>query len=217
MRRAAALLVVCAGGALLLSFDSLHAGLLDVLAAAEPLVRAYPVSGAAVFVLLSALSAMLAFFSGALLVPVAVHNWGQPATIALLWAGWLLGGMFAYGLGRGVGRPLATAIGVIDVLDAYRARLPDPVPFALVLLVQLALPSEIPGYLFGLARTRFATYVAALALAEIPFAIGTVLAGDGVLQQRGWVLMAAGTAGAVLIVVAHRVLRRRLRRDPPDA
>lgn len=209
--RVFAVLVLCVVAALLLSVDRLHDVLLQLLAAAEPVILAHPLVGAVVFVLLSALSAMLAFFSSVLLVPVAVYSWGQLATMGLLWLGWLLGGMCAYAMGRGLGRPLVATIGAIRLLDFYRARLPERLPFSLVLLLQLALPSEIPGYLFGLMRVRFATYLAALALAEIPFAIGTVLVGDSIVQQRGWMLLVLGMVGMGISVQALLLLRRHLR------
>ena len=47
----------------------------------------------ALFVLLAAISAVLAFFSSALLLPVAVFTWGSKVTFVLLWLGWLLGGI----------------------------------------------------------------------------------------------------------------------------
>jgi hypothetical protein len=46
------------------------------------------VLGAVVFVLLSAVSAMLAFFSSALLVPAAVFAWGNTLAVGLLWLGY---------------------------------------------------------------------------------------------------------------------------------
>lgn len=210
--RVFALLVLCVVAALLLSVDRLHGALLQLLAAAEPIILANPLAGAVVFVVLSALSAMLAFFSGVLLVPVAVYSWGQLATMVLLWLGWLLGGICTYAVGRGLGRPLVASIGAIRLLDFYRARLPERLPFSRVLLLQLALPSEIPGYLFGLMRVRFATYLAALALAEVPFAIGTVLIGESIVQQRGWILLVLGMVGIGISVQALLLLRRHLRR-----
>jgi peptide/nickel transport system permease protein len=82
----------CASLALLLSVDEVYESLQRVLAAAEPLIAGHPYLGAIVFVLLAALSAVLAFFSSALLVPPAVFTWGNTVTLVLLWLGWLLGG-----------------------------------------------------------------------------------------------------------------------------
>lgn len=210
-RRALALLLLFAATALLLTIEPLHDALLRLLAVAEPLIAAHPVAGMLVFVLLSALSAMVAFFSAALLVPVAVYSWGQPVTMLLLWLGWLLGGLCAYSIGYALGRPLLATMGATRLLAFYRERLPGPLPFALVLLLQLALPSEIPGYLFGLLRVRTRVYLAALALAELPFVVGTVLVGESVVEQRGGLLLLLGTIGAGISLYALWLLRRRLR------
>ena len=209
--RALVLLLVFAAAAVLLTIEPLHDALMQLLAAAEPVIAAHPVVGMLLFVLLSALSAMLAFFSAALLVPVAVYSWGQAATMLLLWLGWLLGGLCAYAVGFGLGRPLLATMGATRLLAFYRERLPGQVPFALVLLLQLALPSEIPGYLFGLLRVRLRTYLAALALAEIPFVVGTVLVGESVVAQRGGMLLLLGAVGAGISLYALWLLRRRLR------
>lgn len=209
--RALGLLLVFAAAAVLLTIEPLHDALLRLLAAAEPVIAAHPVVGMLVFVLLSALSAMVAFFSAALLVPVAVYGWGEPATMILLWLGWLLGGLCAYAVGSGLGRPLLATMGATRLLAFYHERLPAQVPFVLVLLLQLALPSEIPGYLFGLLRVRLRTYLPALALAEIPFAVGTVLVGESVVEQRGGMLLLLGAVGAAISLYALLLLRRRLR------
>ena len=209
--RALVLLLVFAAAAVLLTIEPLHDALLHLLAASAPVIAAHPVAGMLLFVLLSALSAMVAFFSSALLVPVAVYSWGQPVTMLLLWLGWLLGGLCAYAIGAVLGRPLLTTMGATRLLAFYRERLPGEVPFALVLLLQLALPSEIPGYLFGLLRVRVRTYLTALALAEIPFVVGTVLVGESVVEQRGGMLLLLGSLGAGISLYALLLLRRRLR------
>jgi uncharacterized membrane protein YdjX (TVP38/TMEM64 family) len=87
---------------------------------------------------------------------------------------------------------------------------PTDVTFALVLTLHLALPSEVPGYLCGYLRVRFRTYLAALALAELPYAAGAVLLGDGVVnRQIGW-LLAFGLIGAALSLCALWLLHKRL-------
>ncbi|HEV8694840.1 MAG TPA: VTT domain-containing protein [Lysobacter sp.] len=190
--RALGTLVVCVLLALLLSVDSLYALMQELLGAAKPVITAHPFWGGVLFVALSALSAMLAFFSSALLVPVAVYSWGRLATIMLLWMGWLLGGACAYGLGRFLGRPLVRTLATAHLSEFYLERLPAQVNFPIALLIQLALPSEIPGYLFGMLRVRFGTYLTALALVELPFAAGTVLLGESIVERQGaWLLILA--------------------------
>lgn len=208
-RRALAMLLLCVLAVLLLSVDTLFALLQRALAMAEPYIAAQPVAGPVVFVVLSALSAMLAFFSSAVLVPVAVYNWGRPATAGMLWLGWLLGGACAYATGRYLGRPMVRGLVPARLADFYLRRLPAQVDFPTALLFQLAMPSELPGYLFGLLRVPFRRYLAALALVEAPFAIGTVLLGESFIRREGgWMLVLAIAGVGVSLLAVHRLHRR---------
>jgi uncharacterized membrane protein YdjX (TVP38/TMEM64 family) len=80
-----------------------------------------------------------------------------------------------------------------------------------VILFQLGLPSEVPGYLLGLARYPVSRYLLALAIAELPWAVLTVLLGSTLLERRVPVLVAVGVAAALLGGVALALLTRRLR------
>jgi uncharacterized membrane protein YdjX (TVP38/TMEM64 family) len=195
---------------LLLSSDALFGWVERLLDIARPLIGAHPYGGAALFILVSALSAMLAFFSSAVLVPVAVVAWGPFGTVALLWAGWLLGGLVSYAIGRYLGLPVVRALVPSRQLATYRERFSARASFTLVLLLQLGLPSEVPGYLLGLARVRVAVYLPALALAELPFAVGTVLLGEGVVQRRIALVLGLGAAAAIASLLVIRLLHRRL-------
>jgi uncharacterized membrane protein YdjX (TVP38/TMEM64 family) len=204
------LLGACAALVVLATSDAAHALLERLLAWGAAVIAPRPVAGALVFVLLSAASPMLAFLSTAILVPVALASWGRALTIALLYGGWLLGGLAAYGLARAVGRPLVRAVVDEETLARYAGRLTRRARFPFVLLLQLALPSEIPGWLLGLARVRLAVYVAALAVAELPYAVGTVLLAEGVIARRALLLVALGAGGAALLLVALRRLEDRV-------
>jgi uncharacterized membrane protein YdjX (TVP38/TMEM64 family) len=215
-------LVPLAVGALLVlvaTSDTLHGLLLWGVGVAEPVMGARPVLGALVFVALAALSAMLAFFSSAVLVPAALQVWGPPLSALLLWLGWCLGGVFAYTLSRHLGRPVARRLGAADALQRYEGWFTRHAPFGAVLLFQLAVPSEVPGYVLGFVRYRFWKYVLALALAEIPFAIGAAYIGAGLLYRRSDVIVVLVAAGIVLsvgaLVLLVRVLRARSQGSPP--
>jgi len=211
-RRALAPLLVIALLAALLSSDTLYAQLQWLLAAAEPSIAAHPGWGGLIFVLVSALSAMLAFFTSAVLVPAAVVSWGKTVTVALLWLGWFIGGLCAYGIGRSLGRPLLRTLGSEKVFAFYQQRLSAHVGLSMVLLLQLALPSEIPGYLCGLLRVRLRIYLTALALAELPFAIGTVWAGESILQREGGWLIGLGVAAVAISGYALYLLHKTIGR-----
>ena len=204
-------LLVLALGALA-SSDSFHALILRLIAPAERIITDHPVLGATLFIVFSALSAMVAFFSTAVITPVAVETWGAGPSIALLWVGWMLGGVCAYGIGRSLGRPVVRALTSPDALDRFEDHISSRAPFGLVLLFQLAMPSEVPGYVLGVARYRFVKYLLILGMVELPFAIGTVQLGASFVEQRSWVLLAVGGAGIVLTTWAIHTLQKRLSR-----
>lgn len=194
----------------LASSAGVHEAFMNAFAASDRLIAQHAVVGAIVFVLLAALSAMMAFFSSAVLVPPAVHAWGPVFTALLLWLGWILGGVLAYTLARLLGRPVVERLASAKSLAQLDRRLTERTPFGVVLLIQLAFPSEIPGYLLGLVRYPLRRYLAALAIAELPYAVGTVLLGEGFVERRVGLLVMIGVTAIVAAVVLSRALRRRL-------
>lgn len=202
------LLLIALGA--LASSDTLHQFVIRLIEPAERIITENPGLGATLFIVFSALSAMVAFFSTAVITPVAVETWGEGPSIALLWIGWMLGGACAYGIGRSLGRPVVRALTSPDALDRFENHISSRAPFGLVLLFQLAMPSEVPGYVLGVARYRFVKYLLILGLVELPFSIGTVHLGASFIEQRSWTLIAIGAAGIVLTTSAIYMLQKRL-------
>lgn len=190
---------------------TLHAALLDVLAASRVVIVEYPVLGALLFLLLATISAMFAFVSIAILVPVAVYVWGEPLSMLLLWVGWILGGVTAYGVARLLGRRVVHWLTAASALNRLEHRLRPDTPFSLILLFQFGLPSEIPGYVLGLARYPFGRYLLALALVELPYTITTIYLGAGVVGAQGGLVLVIGLSAVVLSVAAFYLLRKRMR------
>lgn len=212
--------LVCAAAALVASSDTVHAEVLHLLDAATVVIARHPFAGVLLFVALSAISATLAFFSSAVIVPVGVYAWGEAPTAALLWLGWMIGGAGAYAIGRWAGRPTVAALTSAAALDRFEARISRHASPGAVLLSQLALPSEVPGYVLGLAHHGLWRYLAVLAVAELPYAIGTVFLGAAFLERRTAVVFALGgaalLAGGVALVVTHRRRAQARRRDAPS-
>ena len=206
-------LLVVLGGVLvaLVASDVLSAAFLRILALAEPIIAAHPVLGAVLFVLLAALSAMLAFFSSAVLVPAAVQAWGIASTVFLLWLGWTLGGFGAYVVARFVGRPAVARLASDEALVRYEGWVSERASFGTVLLFQLALPSEVPGYVLGLVRCPITRFVPALMLAEIPFATATVYVGAGLVERRLPLLVGVFAVAVLISLTALVLLRRQVR------
>jgi len=210
-RRAAFLALLCIALAAITASGELHAALLDVLAASKTVIVAHPVQGALLFVLLAAISAMFAFVSIAIVMPVAVYVWGEALSMLLLWLGWILGGAVAYGIARYLGRPVVQWLTADRTLRRIERRIHPDTPFRLILLFQLGLPSEIPGYVLGLAKYPLGKFLLALALAELPYTIATVYLGAGFVSAQSGFVLAIGLSIALLSVGAFYLLRRNLR------
>ncbi len=184
--------------------EPLHRAVRSAIDIAAPFIQRHAIAGAAVFVLLSALSAMVVFFSTAAITPVAVDAFGPFVAFLLLWSGWVLGGVTAFSIGRLFGRRVAGWIIEPQRLVDYTRRASRISTFGHVLLFQVAVPSEIPGYVLGLAGCRFRTFVAAMAIGELPYAIGAIVLGESFLEGNTLVLLVVGLSGVVLSWIVFR-------------
>ena len=90
-----------AGLLLMAASSGLHGVVEHAFEAAGGRLGRHPVAGVLAFTGLAAMSAMFAFFSSAVVVPVGVQNWGGLLTGVLLWVGWLIGGATSYAIRPG--------------------------------------------------------------------------------------------------------------------
>lgn len=201
------LLIIVIG--LMAMSDSLHEQSARVIVWSEGIISARPVLGMVSFVLLAMLSAMLAFFSCAVLAPIAVYAWGNMATLTLLWLGWFLGGLVSFAIGRYLGRSVAGALLGEDKLATWTEELGERARFVHVLIFQACVPSEIPGYVLGTLHYRLSWYAAALAITELPYAIATVYLGDSFLQGNGLVFIVLGVVLVVIGLAVVQLIRKR--------
>ena len=70
------------------------------------------------------------------------------------------------------------------------------------------MPSDVAGYVFGLVRCRFPVFLVALAVAEVPYAVGAVYLGVSFLEGKVLSLMLVGFGGLLLSWWALRSLHR---------
>lgn len=193
-------------GLLLVIAQPVHAWLLSVFDEAATLIGDRDTWGMVVFVLLAAVSAMVAFLSSAVLVPVALQAWGPTVCFGLLWIGWFTGGLAGYAIGRFLGRPAVELLVRPESLERYEGWTRSGRSLVPMLMIQLAIPSDLASYLFGLVRCRFLVFAAALALAEVPYALGAVYLGTSFLERRILPLAVLGIAGVLISAWAvHRL------------
>jgi uncharacterized membrane protein YdjX (TVP38/TMEM64 family) len=212
VRRVAVLLALVAAAVAATRSDATHRVIIDVLRAAERLIREHPQGGPVIFLVLAILSAMLAFFSSAVIVPIGVFVWGRAMTFALLWVGWTVGGAAGYWLSRTLGRRLARWLvpdAPVARYEAFVARAPWPQ----ILLFQVALPSEIPSYVLGLVRYPFVRYLAAVTLAELPFAVTAVYLGEAFVNKQALALGAVAVLALAVSATAWHAFHDRVERS----
>ena len=207
-RRLVLLLLVVAVAGLVVASAPLHGALTSLVAAGEAFMARAPVAGAAVFVGLTALSAMVAFFSTGLLAPVAIATWGPFTTFLLLWIGWLAGGAVSYAVGRYLGRGVAGVLVGAETLEHWERELRDRSHVTHLLLFQLAMPSEILGYVLGIVRYSFRTYIGVLSLTEIPYALAIVYLGESFLAGDAVRFVLAGVVAIAVSAGMYFWLRR---------
>jgi uncharacterized membrane protein YdjX (TVP38/TMEM64 family) len=211
--RIAVLILVLFAAALVAGSDELHGWILDVIARAEPVIADHPLTGIVLFVALAGLSAMLVFFSSVVLVPIGVAAWGEAGCFFLLWSGWFLGGVTTYVIGRTLGRRIVERLVKPEALARYEGHVPASRSFRTAFVVQLVLPSDVAGYLFGLLTYPAPAYLPALILAELPYAAGTVFLGAAFVRGQSRILLVF----AVLALIGWVWSRRRRRARPAAA
>jgi uncharacterized membrane protein YdjX (TVP38/TMEM64 family) len=203
--------VVLAAGLLVAATAGLHSVLETAVVGTAAIIERHPAAGVVVFVLLAAVSAMLAFFSSAIMVPIAVYRWGAGWACVLLLGGWLLGAVVSYGVGRFLGTPLLRRFVGRDRLAFYEKRINRRLSFSTVLLVQLAAPAEISGYLLGVVRYSFPVFLLTRLVGELPYAVGAVFLGEGLLDRRYWLIAVLGAIALAFVAWSLRRLHRSLR------
>ena len=162
------------------------------------------------YIALAAASVLLGPFTSAPLIPFAVSAWGVVLTIFYTMFGWLLGGVLSYAIGLYAGKPFVRwAVGA-QRLDQWLSYLHARLNFWLLLLFRLAMPSET-GYVFGLIGYDIPRYLLITALAEMPFALILVFAGDAFLQNGWTALVLLALVGIFIIAFAYREFMRRIR------
>ena len=178
---------------------------------AEGIMGRNPVAGGAAFFALSAFSSMLAFVSSIVLVPPAVEVYGKTVTFFLLWGGWAMGSAITYFIGY-FARPLIKRLVSREKLEQYQNLASKRTPFWWLLVFAFAVPSEIPGYVFGGLHYPFWKYFAAIATAEAVYSIGIVLAGESLMEAKPGVMAASAGALVALAVLSMVMLRRKKRK-----
>lgn len=199
-------LIVAVG--LVAASDTMHDRTQEIIVWTEGVIDKAPLLGMLVFLLLAILSAMVAFFSSAVLAPVAIVAWGEAGCLALLWLGWCLGGIVSFCIGRFLGRSAVARIIGEEKIATWRNAVSERTKFVHILFFQAVVPSEIPGYVLGILHYRFLLYLAALGITEVPYALATVYLGESFLEGQGAIIILVGVGVIVLAAFVLQIHRR---------
>lgn len=178
----------------------------------EEIIIGRQIAGAALFILLAALSAMLSPFSSIPLVPFAIVIWGEITTFLFLWGSWALGGVISYVIGRYAAYPIFKHFTPFGKIEYYRKKIPEGFEFIFILLFRLALPSEIPGYVLGVLRYHFWKYFLATLLAELPFGIIAIYASNAFVYKRPGLFASLVILSLLIVVVMFYFLHKNLKK-----
>lgn len=170
----------------------------------------YEILSALIFILLSALSALLSFVSSVVLIPVAVGIFGNWLAIVLLMIGWILGGVVTYWIGWHASHPVLKHFSVFRKLDKWRSQIPISADWLLAFLFRFGTPSET-GYLFGVIRYPWKKYLIVTFFAELPYAILAVYAGDAFAEREVWQFVSLIFFMFVFSASAGYILRKRIK------
>lgn len=171
------------------------------------LVVAHEFFAVLLFVLLSALAALVSPFTNVPLIPFAVVIWGTGPTAILLLGGWMLGDMLAYFIGRDIGYPAVRYMVSAERFDRWVETVRSHAHFAMALLLRMALPAEL-GYAFGIIRYPIGLYGLVTFLAELPMALAAVYASEAILAGKQSMFFLVIGSLVVLIVGAAYLMKR---------
>ncbi|HKY29725.1 MAG TPA: hypothetical protein VJM12_17425, partial [Pyrinomonadaceae bacterium] len=102
-------------------------------------------------------------------------------------------------------------LGFQEKLEEYEQFVSRRMKFWAALVFCIAVPSEIPGYLFGSLRYPFPKFLGAIAIAEAIYALGIVLAGDSLITAEPLPLIATVVVLIAILVTARFLLRTQKR------
>ncbi len=174
-------------------------------------ITGHEVTGVMAFISFAAISAILSPFTSIPTIPFAVFAWGKVLTFFFLIAGWLVGAMISYAVGRYGLHFIFRRLLPIGKIESYRQKLSEHSELILVVLFRLALPAEVTGLVLGSLRYNFPKYLAATVISEIPFAVVAVYAGGALALNDPWSLALWILAGSAIFALAAVLFAKRLR------
>jgi len=174
--------------------------------ALRQLVERHTVAGAAVYVVLNVLDAVIAPGATLPLIPIAARAWGHVAAALVTTVGWTAGSLIAFSIARRWGTPIVKKLTSIERVRRMRRYVPKD-PFWTVVMLRMVLPMDVLSYVLGLfSDLSWQKYTFATALGLTPSAF--ILAYIGKMPHAyEWIMLAfAAIVVSMTIYSASRAL-----------
>lgn len=172
-------------------------------------VELHPIASIFIFLILSILSAVSVFFTSIITIPLAVFAWGELFTIALLMTGWFIGALILYGMGRFLGRQVVEYFVSVTKINKYGSLISREMQMFDIVLIKLALPSEVPSFFLGIVRYPFLKYMVVVIISELPFAVWAVYLSSTFVEDNRILFIAMLIAGFIFIGIAAQKYKKR--------
>lgn len=136
--------------------------------------------GIVIYVLLAITTTVIAPLSSVPLMPIASSVWGTLVTAIASIIGWWIGSLIAFYISRTYGRVVVERFVAAEKILALEKRVPVKNIFWSIVILRMAVPVDVLGYVLGLfSDIQWRTYAVASLLGIIPFAfifayIGTI-------------------------------------------
>lgn len=134
-----------------------------------------------IFLLISVMASLVSPFTNIPLIPVAVVVWGSFYTSILLLIGWISGDIIAYLIGRYLGQPVIRYFVSKEKFEELISGVKEHTSFLTALFIRITLPAEL-GYVFGIVRYPFLSYLIITSISELPIAMISSYASEAVLS-----------------------------------
>ncbi len=137
----------------------------------EAALHGHGMWGPVLYVLLSALSVILAPLNTLFLLPIAGMLWGPCVAAILSILGWTLGSVGAYAIAQRYGKPLVGRFVDLTKVERMTQAIPSQHIFWWVVAMRMVVSVDVLSYVLGLTLPmRYGTYMLATLIGVTPFA-----------------------------------------------
>ncbi len=164
--------------------------------------------GMFLFVVIVALSIIIAPVSSVPLFPLASALWGWIIAALLGTLGWTIGAVVAFLLARRYGINLVKKVLPLDKIYKFEKKIPEKNLFFTVVFLRMVTPIDGVSYLFGLFnKMSLKSFTIATIIGLIPFSFAIAYVGSISIYYQAFVLLIALMIFIIGLIIAERKVK----------